>query len=518
MIPSQVEKEESDEEERYLLYTAEEKKVDTKPAGIMEADAGEMSSSKSSLLDIQIETVKTEPSPASGYDLIAVGAGPAGLFAAYEVVKHNRAHPNKRLQMLIIEKGKSIETRKKSEVMCGVGGAGTFSDGKLHFTPVLSHEKMLHLYSMPEYQTYLDYVDKIFTEFGVTAPYFPKDQKEVEGMVDECKKHGIQLFIRRTRHVGSDILPEIIKNFTDYLIKNGIEFMTETYVDDVVIDDKVCIGVKLDTGKEILADNVLLAPGRYNAKWLQELCKRYNIEFAYEKVEVGVRVEFPSIIMKKYADVMYESIFRVYTNTFDDPIRTFCPCPNGMVATEEYEGFVCVNGHSKSDHKSENSNFAFVTEINLTEPVENTILYGKSIALLATTIGGGMPIVQRLEDLKCGRRSTAARLSKSFITPTLKEAVPGDISMALPHRVVTNIKEGLAKLDAVMPGINSSNTLLYAPEIKLRSSKIVTDRHLQTLTVKNLYVAGDGAGVAGNIVGAAATGLIAARGIIEKIQ
>jgi uncharacterized FAD-dependent dehydrogenase len=213
---------------------------------------------------------------------------------------------------------------------------------------------------------------------------------------------------------------------------------------------------------------------------------------------------------------MYESIFRLYTPTFDDPIRTFCPCPNGMVATEEYEGFVCVNGHSHSDHKSENSNFAFVTEINLTEPVENTILYGKSIALLATTIGGGFPIVQRLADLKTGKRSTEARLKKSFITPTLKEAVPGDISMALPHRVVTNIKEGLEKLDAVMPGINSANTLLYAPEIKLRSSKIVTDKHLETKTINNLYVAGDGAGVAGNIVGAAATGIIAARGIVGK--
>jgi len=479
------------------LVSAGERKVD-RNIGVVE---NEMSSCKPSSKE---------------YDAIIVGAGPAGLFAAYEFVQHNLTHPDNKLRVVILEKGQSIDERKKSEVMCGVGGAGTFSDGKLHFTPVLSHEKMFHLYSATEYQTYLDYVDRIFTEFGVTSPYYPRNQEETQGLVDECKKQGIQLFIRKTRHVGSDILPGIIQNFTDYIIKNGVELKTETEVDDIMNDAGTLKGVRLITGEEITGKTVLLAPGRYNARWLQELCKRYNIEHSFEKVEIGVRVEFPSIIMKKFSDAMYETIFRMHTPTFDDPVRTFCPCPNGMVATEEYEGFVCVNGHSNSDHISENSNFAFVTEISLTEPVENTILYGKSIALLATTIGGGMPIIQRLADLKTGRRSTAARIKKSFINPTLKEAVPGDISMALPYRVVKNITEGLELLDKVLPGLNSDNTLLYAPEIKLRSSKVSTDKYLETKTIKNLFIAGDGAGVAGNIVGAAATGIIAARGIILK--
>jgi uncharacterized FAD-dependent dehydrogenase len=488
------------------VYSAGEKKVD-KIVGMSSSKSFSNSGQASPAL-----ATKTK------YDVVIVGAGPAGLFAAYELVKHNEAHSDEPLRVLVLEKGNSIEQRKKSEVMCGVGGAGTFSDGKLHFTPVLSHEKMLHLYSISEYQTYLDYVDKIFTEFGVNSPYFPKNNGEVQDLVDECKKHGIQLFIRRTRHVGSDILPGIMKNFTDFLRNSNIELRTNTEVEDVLVENSRCKGVMLNTGEGIEARYTLLCPGRVNARWLQELCKRHKIEFSYEKVEVGVRVEFPSVIMKKYADLMYECIFRLHTPTFDDPIRTFCPCPNGMVATEEYEGFICVNGHSNSDHKSDNSNFAFVTEINLTEPVENTILYGKSIALLATTIGGGMPIIQRLTDLKAGRRSTHTRLAKSFITPTLKEAVPGDISMALPHRVVTNIKEGLEKLDKVLPGINSDNTLLYAPEIKLRSSKIKTTKNLETRTISNLFVAGDGAGVAGNIVGAAATGIIAARGIIDKTR
>ncbi|MFC1741025.1 NAD(P)/FAD-dependent oxidoreductase [Nanoarchaeota archaeon] len=463
------------------------------------------------------DDVLSSSSSPKHYDVAIVGAGPAGLFAAYELVQHNMKSTGRKISVLLIDKGKAIETRKKSEVMCGVGGAGTFSDGKLHFTPVLSHEKMLHLFSVSEYQTFIDYVDEVLTEFGVDAPYYPKSDSGAQDLVDECKKHGIQLFIRKARHVGSDNLPGIIKDFQDFIVKNDVELMTETEVGDVLIEDGRCVGVVLSDGRRVKADFTLLAPGRVNARWMQELCKEHGIDFAYEKVEVGVRVEFPSVIMKKHADMMYETIFRLYTPTFDDPIRTFCPCPNGMVAVEEYDGFVCVNGHSNSDHKSENSNFAFVTEINLTEPVENTTLYGKSIALLATTIGGGKPIVQRLTDLKAGRRSTKARFEKSFMERTLMEAVPGDISMALPHRVVTNIIEGLEKLDKVMPGINSDNTFLYAPEIKLRGSKIETSKYLETAAVENLFVAGDGAGVAGNIVGAAATGVIAVKGILGKV-
>ncbi|MBT7903640.1 FAD-binding protein [Candidatus Woesearchaeota archaeon] len=449
------------------------------------------------------------------YDIILVGAGPAGLFAAYELIKICKQKGIKK-RILLIEKGKSIEHRPKSEVMCGVGGAGTFSDGKLHFTPVLSHEKIFHLYEPHECQEYLDYVDKIFTEFGVNAPYYPKNMDEVNYYVNECKKNSIQLFVRKTRHVGSDVLPSIIKNFQDYLTSEDIELRCETEVTDIIVEDNSCKGVIINgTGEKIYAKKVMLAPGRYNARWLQKVCSKYNISFSYEKVEVGVRVEFPSIIMKKYADAMYEAIFRVHTKTFDDPIRTFCPCPRGKVATEEYDGFICVNGHSDSDHASENSNFAFVTEIELTEPVENTTLYGKSIALLSTTIGGGKPILQRLVDLKQGRRSTWARLKKSFITPSLMDVVPGDISMALPYRVVQNIKEGIAKLDKALPGLDGDNTLLYAPEIKFRSSKVNTNKYFESLDVKNLFMTGDGAGVAGNIVGAAATGIIAAKGMMN---
>ncbi len=442
------------------------------------------------------------------YDLIIVGGGPAGLFAAYELSKYS----NKRI--LLVEKGKSIEKRERKEAMCGIGGAGTFSDGKLHFTPVLSHEKILGLYNIEEYQKYLDYVDAIFTDFGVDADYYPKNKKKVQEFVDRCKRNSVHLFVRKTRHVGSDKLPLIIKNFEKYLIEKGVEIKSETTVTEIIIEGNECKGV-ICGDEKIYGKNIILAPGRFNATWMQEIAKKYDLGYSFDKVEVGVRVEFPEGVMREFSDQMYETIFMMHTPTYDDVMRTFCPCPKGKVSIEDYEGFVCVNGHSNSTHDSANSNFAFVTEIKLTEPVENTTQYAKSIAQLANTIGGGKPILQRLFDLQKGRRSTWERINKSYIQPTLKDVIPGDISMAFPHRIVTNILEGLVMLDKVMPGINSGSTLLYAPEIKLRSSKIKTNRNLQT-ELSNLYVAGDGAGVAGNIVGAAATGIIAARGILEK--
>ena len=443
------------------------------------------------------------------YDVIIVGAGPAGLFAAYELVKQKPA-----LKICLIDKGNSIKQRKRTEVMCGVGGAGTFSDGKLHYTPVLSHEKILHLYSTEEIQNYLNYVDKIFTDFGVDAPFSPTKMDEVHKLVDECTRNGVMLFIRKARHVGSDKLPKIIEHFEDFLLKNKVVLKTNMEVQDFIISNQVCTGVITDKGA-ITGTYIISAPGRYNARWMQKLADKYGLGFTYEKVEVGVRVEFHAAIMKRHFDIMHESIFHIHTPTFDDVVRTFCPCPNGMVALEQYDDFICVNGHSDSKMESENSNFALVTEVNLTEPVENTIKYGKSIAKLATTIGGGKPILQRLRDLKKGRRSTWERINKSHIKPTLTDVTPGDISMALPHRVVTNLLEGLEMLEKVIPGINSDSTLLYAPEIKLRSSKIKTDKYLET-KVKNLFVAGDGSGLSGNIVGAATTGIIAAQGIIKK--
>jgi len=441
------------------------------------------------------------------YDVIIVGAGPAGLFACYELLQKDKS-----LKIVLIDMGKRIEDRKPFEVMSGIGGAGTFSDGKLHFTATLSHEKAFGLISRYEYQKLLDYVDQVFTKFGVDSEYFPKQTSKYEELIEEATKNDIELVVRKARHVGTDKLTKVIGNFEKYLVGNGIEILDNTEVIDLIVKSGVVAGVITKDDEKIYGKHVLLAPGRIKASWLQKLMNKYGVKYVYDKVEVGVRVEFPAPIMRKQAEVLYETVYRIRTQTYHDIIRTFCSCPNGEVATESYDGYVCVNGHSKSDHKSKNSNFAFVSEVSLTEPVENSIAYAKSIAEVASTIGGGKPILQSLEDLRCGRRSTWSRLTKSFVEPSLKEVVPGDIAMALPYRIVQNIKEGLEILDKVMPGINSGSTLLYAPEVKFRSSKIKTKSNLET-SVKGLYVAGDAAGLSGSITGAAVTGVMFARGI-----
>lgn len=451
------------------------------------------------------------------YDIIIVGGGPAGMFAAYKLLQSK-----KKLKILLIEKGKSISKRQKNDVMCGFGGAGTYSDGKLHYTPVLSHTKSLHLVTLDDYESLVKEVEEIFKSFGVDAEFYPKDMSKASDLVEKAQKEDIRLYIRRTQHVGTDKLISIIKNFEKYLIDNGVELLCEQEVTDLLVEKNLCTGVKVTnmkdgTVKNISGKVVLLAPGRVGATWLQSICAKYGIEYKYDKTEIGVRMEFPESVMRQFSEQMYETIFEMRTKTFDDIIRTFCPCPRGMVGVENYRDYVCVNGHSNSSHNSNNSNFAFVTEIELTEPMENTTLYIKKIAELSNVLGGGKPIIQRLADLRNGRRSTWNRINKSFVHPTLKDVTPGDISMVLPHRIVINILEGLENLDKVLVGINNGSNLLYAPEVKFRGSMVKTDNNLQT-QVKNLYVAGDGAGVSGNIVGAAATGIIAVRKLYERTR
>ena len=445
------------------------------------------------------------------FDIVIVGAGPAGIFACFEILDRD---PD--CKIALIDMGPRLENRKTNEVMSGFGGAGSYSDGKLHYTPKLSHERALHLVNEGEYVDILDAIEARFKDFGVDADYYPKNAEEVKEMVEEAEKHDIELIVRRAQHVGTDLLRKVIKKFQDHFTARGVEVLDSTRIEDIQMERGQCVGVVDAVGNTYLAEKVLLAPGRISAKWLQELVDRLGIGYEFGMVEVGVRAEFPESIMKRYADALYEIVLKVRTRTFDDVIRTFCTCPNGYVTVEDYRGYVCVNGHSDSAHNSCNSNFAFVCEVNLTEPVENSIAYAESIAMLASTIGGGKPILQRLADLRKGRRSTWSRLRKSLVKPSLSDVTPGDISMALPHRIVTNILEGFEKLDEIMPGINSGSTLLYAPEVKFRSSRIKTDCDLQT-NVPNLYVAGDAAGVSGSITGAAATGIIAARGILAGI-
>ena len=445
------------------------------------------------------------------YDIIIVGAGPAGLFAAYQLVCRKKA---KYPKILIIEQGNPIKKRKKTETLSGMGGAGTFSDGKLHFTPVLSHEKLLDIFSVAEYSKELNRVDKLFTDFGAKGKYTPDNLEEAEGLVKFCQQRGVHLYIRKCKHVGSDNLPKVVANIEKYLMDRGVEMKCNLKVEEVIVNNKSVIGLKVDDGKIYRADKYLLAPGRVGASWLQKQAEKIGLTFSYQKVEIGIRVEFPAGIMEDHSKILHENIYAIQTPTYDNTIRTFCPCPYGRVAIENYGDYVSVNGYSNANSGSENSNFDFTTVVQLTDPVENTTDYAIGMARMATIIGGGKPILQRLGDLRKGRRSTWNRIEKSYVKPTLTDVTPGDISMALTHRIVTNILEGFEILDRVLPGINSGSTLLYAPEIKLRGNRIKINRKLQT-DIKNLYVAGDGAGNSGNISGAAVAGILAAKGMLS---
>ena len=241
----------------------------------------------------------------------------------------------------------------------------------------------------------------------------------------------------------------------------------------------------------------------------------YNIPYFSQSIEIGVRVEVRKEILESITDIIYDPTIFIKTKTYGDEIRTFCTNPGGFVAKENYYGYICVNGHALKDIKSNNSNFAFISKVNLTQPVTNTRLYGESIARIANVLGDGKPIIQSLKDLKSGRRSEWHRINKGFIEPTLKDCVAGDLALVMPHRIITNIIEGLEILDKIIPGVNNDDTLLYGPEIKFFSNEIETDNTFR-LKDDDIYFIGDGAGKAGNIVTAAATGLVAARDIVSR--
>lgn len=456
----------------------------------------------------------------SVYDVIIVGAGPAGMFAADELAG--------RMDTLIIDQGRDIDKREckmkrrgicthcdPCDIMCGVGGAGTYSDGTLNLRPDVGGD-LAEQTGDPEYAWELvDHVDKVFVRYG--APdhlYIPKGE-EVELLKRRAAAVGARFIEITQRHMGSDNAPKVIGNFEKDLKERGVEFLLGTKVDDLIIEDNACVGVVLKDGSEIRSHFTIIAPGRVGATWIDEVVKKHKIEAKYAPIDVGVRVEVPAIIMDPITKINRDPKFHIQTKTYDDFVRTFCTNEHGFVVKEEYEGFIATNGHSMINQESENTNFAFLVRVELTEPIENTVRYGRSIAKLATTIGGGKPVLQRMGDLRRGRRTTESRLMKNTVVNTLKDVTPGDISMALPHRIVTDIREGLEVLNEIIPGVASDSTLLYAPEVKFYSMQVLVDRNMES-SVKNLFAAGDGAGLSRDIVNAAATGVIAARGILKK--
>jgi len=456
----------------------------------------------------------------SKYDVLVIGAGPAGLFACHRLSRED-------VNVLVIEEGSSIEDRRcprledgvchdctPCSIMCGLGGSGLYSDGTLNLRHDVGGD-LTDFVDEEKAQNLVEEVDQVFQDMGASSRLYGIDEEKSHELKAKAAAEGVTFIRIKQRHMGSENTPQIIKNLADELKSKGIKFRFNTRIEDLVVEEGVCRGAKLSDGSVIEADNVILSPGRVGAQWADRQAQRHGIEATFGPIDVGVRVEVPAVIMEDVVSVNRDPKFHIRTHTYDDFVRTFCTNHHGYVVKETYDGFVGVNGHSMIEDKSGNTNFAFLVRITLTEPVEDTISYGESIAELATTIGGGKPVVQRLHDLRMGKRSHPNEIERNPVEPTLSDTTPGDISMALPHRVVEDILEGLEKLSKVIPGVDEDSTLLYAPEIKYYATRFKTDSRMQS-NVKNLYLAGDGAGLSRDIVNASATGLLAADGVLKK--
>ncbi len=462
----------------------------------------------------------TEKRANTSYDVIIVGGGPAGLFAAFYLGEHSN------LKVLLIEKGKPPLKRlcpiknngcikcHPCNILCGIGGAGLFSDGKLNFIHKLGKTDLTQFMPASEAIKLIDETEAIYNRFNMDGDVYPTDMASAMDIRKQARKQGIDLLIIKQKHLGSDNLPKHISAMADYVEQRGVVFHHSEEVKDICVEGKSIVGVRTNRNT-YSAPNVILAPGRVGADWVGKVARDNNLEVSQRGIEVGVRVEVHNEIMQDLCSIIYDPTFFVRTNKYDDQTRTFCTNFGGFVALENYQNFVCVNGHAYMDKKSENTNFAFLSKVVLTDPVEDNQAYGESIGKLATLIGGGKPILQRYGDLKRGRRSTWNRVHNSYIEPTLTNVTCGDIAMALPERILTNIVDGLDQLNNIIPGVANDETLLYAPEIKFFATQIETDHNLET-SISGLFMAGDGPGVAGNIVSATATALIPSKEILRR--
>jgi len=455
------------------------------------------------------------------FDVIIVGAGPAGIFSALELADKTD------LSILLLDRGPSIDRRKcpasrglgclncdPCSLLAGWGGAGAFSDGKLTLSTEVGG--WLNEYCTEEQLwDLLRYVDSVYLKFGATTHLYGASPEKFAELERKASFAGLKLVHQKVRHMGTEKCAETLRKMHSHL-EGRVDIRTRTDVKSLLVKDGKVEGVETTKGEKFHGKYVIVAPGRIGAEWLKTEAEILGLKTLNNPVDVGVRVEVQAAIMEELTKILYEPKLIYHSKSFDDHVRTFCVAPLGEVITESYNGILTVNGQSYAERKTKNTNFAILVSTSFTEPFREPIAYGKYIARLSNLLSGGV-IIQRLGDLKAGRRSTEERIKRSLCVPTLKNATPGDLSFVLPYRYLADIKEMLQALDKVAPGINSNDTLLYGIEVKFYSSRLELTNQLET-KIQNLFTIGDGAGVSRGLIQASSSGVIVAEEIAKRAK
>ncbi len=457
------------------------------------------------------------------YDVIIVGAGPAGIFSVLEILQRKE-----RAKILIIEKGKDLDKRicpmKIKEISCatcpecallsGWGGAGAYSDGKLNLSPEIGGFLSRYI-DMIKLNSFIEYVDRIYIRYGAPEETYGENTEEIKRIERLASENNLFFIPSKIRHIGTDRCKAVLKKIKEE-INQKVEIIFDSEAERVITRKGKVVGIRIKNGRSFRSQFLILAPGREGSRWLEKEAKRLRLTLFRNPVDIGLRVEVPASVFEPITRITYEPKLIFHSRKFRDKVRTFCVNPYGEVVKEYLKGIWTVNGHSYANRNTNNTNFALLVSTTFTEPFDEPILYGRYIAELANLLGKGV-IVQRLGDLKQGRRSTHERIADGVVEPTLKDATPGDLSFAIPYRYLYDIMEMLEALDKIAPGVNSENTILYGAEVKFYSRYPKLTDSLET-EIRNLFTVGDGAGVSRGLIQASTSGVIAAREIAKRLK